>query len=74
VGIYKSRSNDKYDNNCSKAIVEPTDCSGKCEKTTGIYTDIIKTGSDVLWTSWSLTDSTNLILKLKNHETLSALK
>jgi hypothetical protein len=74
VGIYKSRSNDKYGNNYSPAIVEPTGCSGKFEKTTGIYTDIIKTGSDVLWTSWSLTDSTNLILKLKNHETLSAMK
>ena len=74
MGIYKSRSNDKYGNNCSSAIVEPTSCSGKFEKTTGIYTDNIKTGSDALWTSWSLTDSTNLILKLKDHETLSAMK
>jgi len=74
VGIYKSHSNDKYGNNCSPAIVEPTGCSGKLEKTTGIYTDIIKTGSDVLWTSWSLTDSKNLILKLENYETLSVTK
>ena len=46
------------------------DCSGKFEKNTGIYTDIIQTDSSVLETSWTLIDPTSLILKLNSYTAL----
>jgi len=51
---------------------ELPDCSGKFETTTGIYTDIIKAGNSVLGTTFSLTDSSNLILTLQSYETITA--
>ena len=52
--------------------VELPDCSGKFETTTGVYTDIIQVGTSVLDTTWSLIDSTNLILKLSSYQELTA--
>jgi len=52
--------------------VELPDCSGKFETTTGIYTDIIEAGDSVLETTFSLTDSSNLILTLQSYETITA--
>ena len=52
--------------------VQLPDCSGKFETTTGIYTDIIQAGTSVLDTTWSLIDSTNLILKLDDYKELIA--
>ena len=51
---------------------ESPDCSGKFETTTGVYTDIIQVGTSVLDTTWSLIDSTNLILKLSSYQELTA--
>ena len=51
---------------------ESPDCSGKFETTTGVYTDIIQVGTSVLDTTWSLIDSTNLILKLDDYTELTA--
>ena len=51
---------------------ELPDCSGKFETTTGIYTDIIKAGDSILGTTFSLTDSSNLILTLQSYETITA--
>jgi hypothetical protein len=51
---------------------ESPDCSGKFETTTGIYTDIIQAGTSVLDTTWSLIDSTNLILKLDDYTELTS--
>jgi len=48
------------------------DCSGKFETTTSVYTDIIEVGDSVLETTWSLIDSTNLILKLDDYKELTA--
>jgi len=48
------------------------DCSGKFETTTGVYTDIIQTSTSVLETTWTLIDSTNLILKLDSFKELTA--
>ena len=48
------------------------DCSGIFETTTGLYTDIIQVDNSVLETTWSLIDSTNLILKLTGSRTLNA--
>lgn len=44
------------------------DCSGKFETTTGVYTDIINVGGNVLETNFALTDSSNLILTLQSYE------
>ena len=52
--------------------IELPDCSGKFETTTGIYTDIIEAGDSVLETTFSLTDSSNLILTLQSYETITA--
>ena len=46
------------------------DCSGKFETTTGAFTDIIQAGDQTLETTWSLTDSTNLLLTLQSAVTL----
>lgn len=43
------------------------DCSGTFETATGVYTDLIKSGSSVLNTSWSLIDAENLILKINSY-------
>ena len=51
---------------------ELPDCSGKFETTTSVYTDIIKAGDSVLGTTFSLTDSSNLILTLQSYETITA--
>ncbi|MFL2850053.1 MAG: Ig-like domain-containing protein [Pseudohongiellaceae bacterium] len=48
------------------------DCSGKFETTTGIFTDIIQANGQTLETTWSLTDSTNLLLTLQSAVTLEA--
>ena len=48
------------------------DCSGKFETTTAIFTDIIQVGDQTLETTWSLTDSTNLLLTLQSAVTLEA--
>ena len=40
------------------------DCSGRFEKTSGVYTDIIVSGDSILETTWTLTDPANLILTL----------
>ena len=46
------------------------DCSGTFENATGVYTDLVKTGSSVLNTSWRLIDAENLILKINSYEQL----
>ena len=51
---------------------ELPDCSGKFETTTGIYADIIQAGDQTLETTFSLTDSSNLILTLQSYETITA--
>lgn len=51
---------------------EPPDCSGTFESTTGVYIDIIQTGTSVLETTWSLIDPANLILKLTGYKELTA--
>ncbi len=48
------------------------DCSGKFETTTGIFTDIMQVVDQTLETTWSLTDSTNLLLTLQSAVTLEA--
>jgi hypothetical protein len=48
------------------------DCSGKFETTTGVFTDIIQADDQTLETTWSLTDSTNLLLTLQIIVTLKA--
>ncbi len=46
------------------------DCSGTFENATGVYTDLVKSGSSVLNTSWRLIDAENLILKINSYEQL----
>ena len=46
---------------------ELPDCSGKFETTTGIYTDIINVGGNILETDFLLTDPENLILTLQSY-------
>ena len=46
------------------------DCSGTFESATGVYTDLVKSGSSVLNTSWSLIDAENLILKINSYDQL----
>jgi len=46
------------------------DCSGTFENATGVYTDLVKSGSSVLNTSWSLIDAENLILKINSYDKL----
>ena len=46
------------------------DCSGTFENATGVYTDLVKSGSSVLNTSWSLIDAENLILKINSYDQL----
>jgi hypothetical protein len=46
------------------------DCSGTFETATGVYTDLIKSGSSVLTTSWNLIDAENLILKIDSYDQL----
>ena len=50
---------------------EMPDCSGKFETKTGVFSDIIKAGTSILDTSWSLIDSGNLILKLMSSKELN---
>ncbi len=50
---------------------EYPDCSGKFETTTSVYTDLIEVGDSILETTWSLIDSTNLILKLISYRELA---
>ena len=46
------------------------DCSGTFENATGVYTDLVKSGSSVLNTHWNLIDAENLILKLNSYDQL----
>ncbi len=46
------------------------DCNGTFENATGVYTDLVKSGSSVLNTSWSLIDAENLILKINSYDQL----
>ena len=46
------------------------DCSGTFENATGVYTDLVKSGSSVRNTSWSLIDAENLILKINSYDQL----
>ena len=48
------------------------DCSGKFETTTAIFTDIMQVVDQTLETTWSLTDSTNLLLTLQSAVILEA--
>ena len=48
------------------------DCSGKFETTTGIFTDTMQVVDQTLETTWSLTDSTNLLLTLQSAVILEA--
>ena len=48
------------------------DCSGVFETTTGLYTDIIQSGTTVLDTKWNLIDPKQLILKLESAQELRA--
>ncbi|MDB2444969.1 hypothetical protein N9X66_07445, partial [Gammaproteobacteria bacterium] len=48
------------------------DCSGVFETTTGLYTDIIQSGTTVLDTKWNLIDPKQLILKLQSAQELRA--
>jgi len=59
-------------NGASNENGDPPHCSGKFETTTGVYTDMIQTGTSVLNTTWSLTDPTNLIFKLDSFKELTA--
>ncbi len=44
----------------------------KFETTTGVYTDIMQTGTSVLDTTWSLIDPASMILKLDGYTELTA--
>ena len=46
------------------------DCSGTFENATGVYTDLVKSGSSVLNISWSLIDAENLILRINSYDKL----
>tara|TARA_B100001093_G_scaffold347891_1_gene332509 strand:+ start:1975 stop:2271 length:297 start_codon:yes stop_codon:yes gene_type:complete len=46
------------------------DCSGTFGNATGVFTDLVKSGSSVLNTSWSLIDAENLILKINGYDQL----
>jgi hypothetical protein len=48
------------------------DCSGVFETTTGLYTDIIQSGTTVLDTKWNLIDPKQLILQLQSAQELRA--
>ena len=46
------------------------DCVGNFENTTGVYTDLIKSGSNILNTTWNLIDSDNLIFQIESYQEL----
>ena len=52
---------------------ETPDCSGKFETTTGVFTDIIQAGDSTYEIIFSLTDSTNLLLKVQSYKILPKL-
>ena len=69
VQITQSREFNSLDSLNENA--EFPDCSGKFETTTSVYTDLIEVGDSILETTWSLIDSTNLILKLISYRELA---